>query len=350
MPTLNAFCIDIAVEDLDFFCEFLRKDFKKRVSVKEIFGSEFVIKTGANKKIKNEDARTYNEGDNDDGDKYNCILCDKVYDLKKRLTQHIKRKHSIDHKLLKCERCEYTTTTELRLSNHMLFKHVDKISKQKPCEICGKILAHKKALTKHIKEVHTKTDLHHCDSCSYSTKRSYDLTRHMSEKHSGKSAPSFACYVCGHCTKYKQALEDHIDKNHNNIDYPCDRCDFIAKSKRQLSDHKRDHLGIPPCPICSKQLSTRKQADQHYRRVHLKEEKVTLHCDLCSFSTASKKILQRHSFKTHGTGEPPEVKKTGKIYPCPFPGCDKQLDNRPGKNSHIIKVHKMKVSEVPQLM
>ena len=352
MPSLRAFNIDIAVEDLELFCEFLSKDFKKDVSVKEIFGQEFVVKKQPTKvkKIKIKEDVDYEVENSSDGKKYRCKLCDTVCHSSRGLTQHIKGKHSTEHKTIKCDKCDYSTTTELRLSNHMLSQHSDKISKQKPCEICGKILAHKKALSKHIREVHTKAEVYHCDLCSYSTKRNYDLTKHVAEKHSGKSVPSFACYVCGHCTKTKQSLQDHIDKNHNNVDFPCDQCDFIGKSKRHLSDHKRDHWGIPPCPVCSKEFKTRKAADKHVRESHRTVEKVTLHCEFCSYSTESKKILQRHTFKTHGVGDLPEVKKTGKIYRCPLPGCGKEYDTNTSKVQHIWKTHKMRMGDAAQFM
>ena len=67
-------------------------------------------------------------------------------------------------------------------------------------------------------------------------------------------ALSLSCDYCPFTTKrYKTALTEHIQKEHEGVRYPCDHCTHQAKNKQNLRDHKASVHKIDPifrCMLC----------------------------------------------------------------------------------------------------
>ena len=139
-----------------------------------------------------------------------------------------------------------------------------------------------------------------------------------SEDHVAESIkPLLTCEKCGYSTRYKQTLQEHIDREHESNEYPCDQCGFIAKSKRRLQEHKVDHVQGQnhECIECNKTFETTKQFKKHIYVVHKKDqhpkhEKPILCCDKCGYQTKWKASLEEHNEREHMSIE----------YPCDL--CD----------------------------
>ena len=90
------------------------------------------------------------------------------------------------------------------------------------CYYCEKKVT-KKNMWRHIEEVHDKTRIntdkidvtsypYDCEQCSFSSKRKFDLKRHVMVKHS-LCQVSFSCDICGKEYRYKGSLDRHA-KSH----------------------------------------------------------------------------------------------------------------------------------------
>ena len=140
------------------------------------------------------------------------------------------------------------------------------------CYVCGKVFKSESILTKLFQEIHFGEE-HFCDVCDYKTKRLRELTKHRKLYHSGEDAaaavrPTLSCEVCGYQRKFKQNLEDHMDKMHRDGTYYCDQCDYTCRTKRHLREHKINHSAEPPppCPTCGKTFDTKRHFNRETQR------------------------------------------------------------------------------------
>jgi len=81
-----------------------------------------------------------------------------------------------------------------------------------------------------------------------------------------------SCDKCDYKPKNqnKHHLKEHIQMIHEGIRYPCDLCEYQAKSKRKLKDHKEfKHEGVHyPCDMCNYQSPTQSRLKDHYKKKH----------------------------------------------------------------------------------
>ena len=63
---------------------------------------------------------------------------------------------------------------------------------------------------------------------------------------------TFSCDVCDYVAKQKSVLLEHKATQHEGIKHPCDQCEYAANSKTNLAKHKAaQHEGIRyPCDKC----------------------------------------------------------------------------------------------------
>ena len=80
------------------------------------------------------------------------------------------------------------------------------------CLDCNKVFNFKQALDNHVKIVHMNVKDKQCPDCSYATYSRYNLRMHVSKIHNGKKIEKEAC---PHCTKVTTNLNYHINIMHN---------------------------------------------------------------------------------------------------------------------------------------
>ena len=80
------------------------------------------------------------------------------------------------------------------------------------CTICGKILANKHSLNKHMQQ-HDPTKVKHCDQCEYKTTNNFNLVAHIKRVHEGRPLKE----QCPHCNKTVISIEWHIKTYHGGI-------------------------------------------------------------------------------------------------------------------------------------
>lgn len=95
------------------------------------------------------------------------------------------------------------------------------------CCICGKELAYRESLKKHIEGIHFKME-RHCDLCPKVFFSREALNRHMLNYHSKKR---LVCGFCGYKTASKYIFKNHMQIHGKDSSYKCYICNKIVASR-----------------------------------------------------------------------------------------------------------------------
>lgn len=235
-----------------------------------------------------------------------CPECNKGFESKRGLTQHIDRVHYLSNEFHHCDKCEYKTRYRKNLEKHICsFEKPPKPPKLPihVCDECGKAFTTRKNLYRHGREVHYGAELF-CTQCDYQTKRPQGLREHIARHHTksddttAKPMPLFTCDHCGYQTNYKQSLKNHIDALHIIAEWKCHLCDFVTSTKKKLREHQQHHGETFECEVCFKQFPTVKKFKAHTRKGHKSKE--LKHCEFCKYNTTSSKCFEKHLLNKHG--------------------------------------------------
>jgi uncharacterized Zn-finger protein len=142
---------------------------------------EFEIKAGLEQHIKSK-----NHG-------YSCTECDKVFINEKGLQQHTEAKH----KKWECDQCDRVFMKHLRLIQHQVSKH-----EMLFCKKCEKVFETKEELNKHTQSKHVPR----CEHCKEIVEPKH-YQKHLREEH-------HVC-PCGEKFDTRSDLLVHIDRIHN---------------------------------------------------------------------------------------------------------------------------------------
>ena len=204
------------------------------------------------------------------------------------------KKILITETLLTCEYCQFSSTIKQKLQMYRVL-HLEKRFKCSECKFASYF---KTKLRSHVKEVHLKQPRTSeadgtCDECDFKTTRKERL---------------------------KLRLNDHIRRVHEGVVYPCHLCSHIATYKQNLTEHlKIKHFGgrnKPRPKIKCEEEGCSFEATKHELNLHIKikhEGFIFGKCSFtnCSFSSATKKGLDKHS------------KVCRQIHACNF--CEKKV-------------------------
>ena len=115
--------------------------------------------------------------------KYFCSICSKWLASRDRLKKHINSVH--ENKKLPCSNCG----TSLKVSCIGRHERTCKLSEEEKaaikveCDQCGKILANKRKLNRHIRFIHNKEKLFKCKLCDHENYRDDNMKTHIKNNH-----------------------------------------------------------------------------------------------------------------------------------------------------------------------
>ena len=122
--------------------------------------------------------------------------------------------------------------------------------------------------------VHTDTSTVSCEHCSKLIK-STNIKSHLKEMHD--NYVDTPCPVCEKVFTRRKAMSDHLRNIHTHTDTPtivCEHCSKHIKSTN-IKSHIRemhDNYVDTPCPVCEKVFPRRKAMADHLRNRHTKRE------------------------------------------------------------------------------
>ena len=271
--------------------------------------------------------------------KFVCPIegCDRVYNCKRNVNEHILRGHSKRNVVCTHEGCDKAFPTEDMMKGHMSRVHKgvkvecdwpgcgyvgpkstihthqlrhQNQTKPKPLvcnhDNCGQRFTCNQLLREHIHDVHNADKLLTCRrfGCTFETYKSREMKRHYS-KHRDKNCLSCDWPECGKTFKFKLSLEEHKNAIHKNIKpYICPEpgCQYRTAYKANLPEHAKTH-----------------QDAQTRRRIP---------CDWpgCTYEATNNRNLRQHLLHSHSDERP---------FACDWPGCEWKFKTDWYRKRHI---------------
>ncbi|KAK7490936.1 hypothetical protein BaRGS_00017808 [Batillaria attramentaria] len=133
------------------------------------------------------------------------------------------------------------------------------------CSLCGKIVASKAAITRHIQLTHEKKK-------------------------------PFECNICHRRFGYKNILLEHQNIHFGIKPYSCNLCDKRFAARSNLFQHRLLHMKPFHCEVCNKRFD---RADQLQRHLKLHPTSNLLSCNLCHFQASNVEALNHHLKESH---------------------------------------------------
>ena len=302
LKDINCLAIDIELENMNSFVDFLQLGFQCKLTVGDVFGAKYKRKQ-KRKSVKSETKALVKKEDEearcgpDPNSQGYCADCDKQFRSRQGYLTHWKIMHEEKEKILQCDQCDFRTDYAFKLKHHKFNTH-ESDRNLKTCEHCGKTFTKNYKYRLHVEEVHGDTELF-CDKCNYSTKIKRYLRDHVKKNHSegGPKRPEkeLYCEFCSYVSRYQQQLDDHIERKHLNNEYKCDHkdCDYVCNSKRMLVEHKHEHRGeVWPCAVCGKTFPSKKRLGYHRNNSH--KPQIERQCEYCDYKSTSLKMFTKH--------------------------------------------------------
>ena len=118
----------------------------------------------------------------------------------------------------------------------MEVKHGNGNSDEYQCDECPKKVNHKYTLQVHKTNYHTSLalDKQKCGKCDFSTTSKVKMYAHSGREH---NVTIKKCEECNYTTKFKKLLEDHVMVKHRGLGYICTICGKTKSRKQYLTDH-----------------------------------------------------------------------------------------------------------------
>ncbi|KAH8416495.1 hypothetical protein KR222_006144 [Zaprionus bogoriensis] len=221
---------------------------------------------------------------------YKCEHCDKVYQGKYTLRQHVKRDHdiSVDEAFV-CLECD-AQLPRLRL----LDEHVVQLHGGAPCVICGRRYKTRHELKRHQVKHTSERNV----ACSHAgCEKRFFTTRHMrnhSKVHTEQK--NFVCESCGYSCRNKETLRVHARSHTGERPFGCQVCAKRFPSHSGLREHMAMHSTERPhvCKVCGATFS-RQKGLYHHKFLHADKKQFV--CKLCGNAYAQAAGLAGHMRK-----------------------------------------------------
>ncbi|KAJ0070560.1 hypothetical protein NL108_015879, partial [Boleophthalmus pectinirostris] len=211
--------------------------------------------------------------------KFNCKYCSFGCKFEHRLLQHVAVKHSAKN-AFRCRFCSFTTKRKYRLEEHES-RHTG-IGRH-TCDICDNTFGSLSILQKHKSRLHDKNPTHFCTNCDFSSFSQDDIKRHNTRCHSGDM--KFNCQKCDAKFSSQISLTKHCKRVHMRR-FTCKQCQYTCGSSVELKAHQVCKHKLAKGTIL-KEIST------------AKDSKAKHTCQLCQFTTKTKKLLAQHLSDEH---------------------------------------------------
>ncbi|XP_045502794.1 zinc finger protein 678 [Colias croceus] len=231
----------------------------------------------------------------EDKPKLCCTKCDKVFIFQKCFIKHMENDHSEAPNSVSCDMCDVTCPNKQILLKHIKKKH-DPGSYS--CEYCGK---------KFVRKAH--------------------VSRHLSQKGcDGRDLLKFSCEICDTLFTRKDNLMMHLRQQHiTKGTYLCKQCNYFTRNFSKLIVHSRNHHQPKPlrfeCDHCGKVMNSRASISKH---LEIHGDKKYL-CGVCGYRTYTIEVMRRHTL-THVDNKP---------YKCN--SCDRSFIQRSLLVRHLEK-------------
>ncbi|GBP42761.1 Zinc finger protein 782 [Eumeta japonica] len=165
---------------------------------------------------------------------FRCNFCEKVFGTKSKRNDHEKSVH-FGFKRNKCAYCSERFVCYKKRNKHVVDVH-NKPPIVYKCHACDKVFDMRYKLSQHTKKDHLMERKHECDVCEMKFFMKKELEKHM-VKHSGEK--NFTCQVCLKTYARKNTLREHMRIHANDRRFKCDKCSHAFVQKCAWRSHMR---------------------------------------------------------------------------------------------------------------
>ena len=286
----------------------------------------------------------------EEGECFSCDKCNFKTTTETNLKQHIMKRHVI----FACDICDFETAKKNTLRDHLRFIHYGITY---DCELCSKRFTGKNFLREHMIQNHTdkvakyetqstkpdmkpkcqikKKSVFACNQCERIFKRK-DRAEEHTRWHDGLT---FDCFICQTKCKRPDSLKIHIKSFHSDEQHQiqCLNCGQAFKRSDKLKNHMESvHTHKAPtrklyeCNQCERVFKHKEKAKKHARRAH---NGLSFDCSICETKCARQDALKTHIKSSH----------SNEAYQCV--NCEKTFTRKDKLKYHMKQKHKISYSE-----
>ncbi|XP_040570763.1 uncharacterized protein [Lepeophtheirus salmonis] len=199
-----------------------------------------------------------------------CPICLQKFTTKSSFMRHsnlhVKRMNL--NEVINCPLCGHSLENRKLLNAHI---HKSHDASKGCCGICFEIISNDQ-LSRHFDKRHSLIQKKHlCSECGQKFRFPSDLQNHIAYAHDVGGEKSVVCDQCGKVLVHRKSLTRHIRRFHNKTKtYTCHKCDKVFFEHFRLKNHLRIHTGIKPfkCSRCEYCCVRKDNVFIHLRRVH----------------------------------------------------------------------------------
>ncbi|CAH1795727.1 unnamed protein product [Owenia fusiformis] len=194
-----------------------------------------------------------------------CEHCGRSFKSRKGLDVHMEEKHA-PTKDFTCPECNKSFSSETLCQTHIKTRHGERSFM---CDECGKSFYRQGLLNCHIATVHKpevlKTNCEHCKTEFPNKRLRLKHIRRTPECRKALNMYNIQCPICEKEFCRQVDIDMHMDKVHSGEEFVCDECGRKYETIVKLKKHKKEHLRLHECSVCSKRFGDRKHLVDHAR-------------------------------------------------------------------------------------
>ncbi|XP_034838001.1 zinc finger protein OZF-like isoform X2 [Maniola hyperantus] len=223
---------------------------------------------------------------------YKCALCDAAFAYFHALNKHMNEHYSN----FMCETCGLGFVDRARFLMHQQRHDQGDF----PCRECGKVFRAQYNRELHVDRVHRKRGRVYCPKCDVRLMTYPQKLKHLKEVH-GEAPMAFPCNMCDKICESRRQLTIHGRKAHlKDYRYECQCCGQKFFTRFALTNHMPTHTGERnyKCKVCEKTYPRLKTLKDHIR-IHTNDRRYR--CHVCGQA-----FIQNCSLKGHMKTQHPE--------------------------------------------
>ncbi|CAI7628428.1 unnamed protein product [Penicillium viridicatum] len=220
-----------------------------------------------------------------------CDLCDRFFDDRQALQQHIRDAPA--HTLtFSCQPCNRTFVSHSALDQHTRDSPVHTIKYD--CEPCSRSFGSQSALDQHVQYSPAHAVSSNCEPRNKTFVSQSALDQHLRE--SPAYTIKYDCEPCNRSFGSQSALDQHVQNSPAHaVSFNCEPCNKTFVSQSALDQHLRDspaHTITYDCEPCGRTFGCQSALDQHVQ--NSPAHAVSFYCELCNRTFGSKDALDQH--------------------------------------------------------